>query len=144
MFMWCFVLLCCVFGLLVAYLLIVFFSIRRRHTICALVTGVQTCALPIYTAFGALRLPRSVLFGRGQRHALGSAAGKLGSRALLCTDERQAAQPEFHAMVADLKAHGLEVRVFDRTIPDLPLGSINARLAEVRGFAPDPNGRSSC
>src|SRR3546814_17103146 len=24
-----------------------FLSIRRRHTICALVTGVQTCALPI-------------------------------------------------------------------------------------------------
>src|SRR3546814_6724255 len=29
--------MCCVF----------FFSSRRRHTICALVTGVQTCALPI-------------------------------------------------------------------------------------------------
>src|SRR3546814_2537453 len=27
--------------------LCVFFSSRRRHTICALVTGVQTCALPI-------------------------------------------------------------------------------------------------
>src|SRR3546814_8038860 len=26
-----------------------FFSGRRRHTICALVTGVQTCALPIST-----------------------------------------------------------------------------------------------
>src|SRR3546814_5150980 len=26
---------------------IVFFSSRRRHTRCALVTGVQTCALPI-------------------------------------------------------------------------------------------------
>src|SRR3546814_9317130 len=25
-----------------------FFTSRRRHTICALVTGVQTCALPIY------------------------------------------------------------------------------------------------
>src|SRR3546814_20729817 len=25
-----------------------FFSSRRRHTMCALVTGVQTCALPIY------------------------------------------------------------------------------------------------
>src|SRR3546814_7602884 len=25
-----------------------FFSSRRLHTICALVTGVQTCALPIY------------------------------------------------------------------------------------------------
>src|SRR3546814_9290616 len=28
----------------------VFFSSRRRHTRCALVTGVQTCALPIYLA----------------------------------------------------------------------------------------------
>src|SRR3546814_6091325 len=26
-----------------------FFSSRRRHTRCALVTGVQTCALPIWT-----------------------------------------------------------------------------------------------
>src|SRR3546814_15349904 len=26
-----------------------FFSSRRRHTSCALVTGVQTCALPIYS-----------------------------------------------------------------------------------------------
>src|SRR3546814_6346559 len=25
-----------------------FFSSRRRHTMCALVTGVQTCALPIW------------------------------------------------------------------------------------------------
>src|SRR3546814_17324493 len=33
-----------------------FFSSRRRHTRCALVTGVQTCALPIYAAlqFGLL------------------------------------------------------------------------------------------
>src|SRR3546814_3924971 len=29
-------------------LLFFFFSSRRRHTRCALVTGVQTCALPIY------------------------------------------------------------------------------------------------
>src|SRR3546814_6460783 len=32
-----------------------FFSSRRRHTRCALVTGVQTCALPICLA--ALALP---------------------------------------------------------------------------------------
>src|SRR3546814_4335052 len=25
-----------------------FFSCRKRHTMCALVTGVQTCALPIF------------------------------------------------------------------------------------------------
>src|SRR3546814_8971231 len=28
-----------------------FFSSRRRHTRCALVTGVQTCALPISASF---------------------------------------------------------------------------------------------
>src|SRR3546814_2371235 len=28
-------------------MIVVFFSSRRRHTRCALVTGVQTCALPI-------------------------------------------------------------------------------------------------
>src|SRR3546814_12937920 len=33
-----------------------FFSSRRRHTRCALVTGVQTCALPIYSV--ADRCPR--------------------------------------------------------------------------------------
>src|SRR3546814_6904759 len=34
--------------MIVFYLCICFFfSSRRRHTICALVTGVQTCALPI-------------------------------------------------------------------------------------------------
>src|SRR3546814_11945459 len=30
-----------------SYVVLFFFSSRRRHTRCALVTGVQTCALPI-------------------------------------------------------------------------------------------------
>src|SRR3546814_11904240 len=34
---------------LYVFLLFFFFSSRRRHTRCALVTGVQTCALPIST-----------------------------------------------------------------------------------------------
>src|SRR3546814_19244107 len=37
---YCFIIVCLFF----------FFSSRRRHTSCALVTGVQTCALPIYAA----------------------------------------------------------------------------------------------
>src|SRR3546814_1402007 len=32
----------------VSFILIFLFSGRRRHTSCALVTGVQTCALPIF------------------------------------------------------------------------------------------------
>src|SRR3546814_1381664 len=35
-----------------------FFSSRRRHTRCALVTGVQTCALPISVVPGVARRPR--------------------------------------------------------------------------------------
>ena len=33
-----------------------FFSSRRRHTRCADVTGVQTCALPIYMPKGTLAI----------------------------------------------------------------------------------------
>src|SRR3546814_9212715 len=36
------------------------FSSRRRHTRCALVTGVQTCALPICTPFAKLVLGNGV------------------------------------------------------------------------------------
>src|SRR3546814_17637577 len=39
-----------------------FFSSRRRHTRCALVTGVQTCALPIYDfTFQAASISRGAL-----------------------------------------------------------------------------------
>src|SRR3546814_15054318 len=37
------------YGDLKMFILLFFFSSRRRHTRCALVTGVQTCALPILT-----------------------------------------------------------------------------------------------
>src|SRR3546814_8452881 len=35
-----------------------FFSSRRRHTRCALVTGVQTCALPIFNSAMDVMLER--------------------------------------------------------------------------------------
>src|SRR3546814_14643904 len=35
------------------FFLFFFFSSRRRHTRCALVTGVQTCALPIFKINGS-------------------------------------------------------------------------------------------
>jgi len=87
--------------------------------------------------FGALRLPRSILFGRGQRRALGSATSKIGERALLCTDPWQGAQPIFKEIVADLEANGVETHIFDQTIPDLPISSITACVEQVADFAPD-------
>src|SRR3546814_8633521 len=53
--------------------IVFFFSSRRRHTRCALVTGVQTCALPIYVltedwlarAPSAMVLGDNIFFGHG-------------------------------------------------------------------------------
>src|SRR3546814_9324541 len=50
-----------------------FFSSRRRHTRCALVTGVQTCALPIYTKPMAFLNTRT----RASANTAGMAAGSL-------------------------------------------------------------------
>src|SRR3546814_9509545 len=43
------------FTKVIILLIVFFFSSRRRHTRCALVTGVQTCALPI----SGMRAPSS-------------------------------------------------------------------------------------
>src|SRR3546814_12091545 len=49
-----------------------FFSSRRRHTRCALVTGVQTCALPIYRglSLGYLDAQLRLRFGDDQPNAV--------------------------------------------------------------------------
>lgn len=87
--------------------------------------------------FGALRLPREILFGSGQRHALGAVAAKSGSRALVCTDERFAATPSFAEMMADLRASGIEVMVHDATLPDVPSDTVAQCVEPARAFAPD-------
>lgn len=87
--------------------------------------------------FGALRLPREILFGSGQRQALGTVAAKAGRRALICTDERFAATASFAEMVSDLRAHGLEVWIYDRVLPDVPSETVGACVEAARSFDPD-------
>src|SRR3546814_9647702 len=50
--------MCCMCDFVAAFAF--FFSSRRRHTRCALVTGVQTCALPIclYVLLGLYTMAR--------------------------------------------------------------------------------------
>src|SRR3546814_1274458 len=61
---------------------LVFFSSRRRHTRCALVTGVQTCALPICTPFlelstlAAGRAYGGEVPGAGQLTGIGIVGGR--------------------------------------------------------------------
>src|SRR3546814_5263653 len=66
-------------------LLLLFFSSRRRHTRCALVTGVQTCALPIRVLGGHHGVGGADPAVHDARRALGrdapaGAAGALGRR----------------------------------------------------------------
>src|SRR3546814_8383186 len=59
-------------AILVVLSVVLFFfvSSRRRHTRCALVTGVQTCALPIYAAIAFIGAP---LIEEGLARRLGRA-----------------------------------------------------------------------
>ncbi|MBZ9848296.1 iron-containing alcohol dehydrogenase [Mesorhizobium sp. CA14] len=89
------------------------------------------------TLFAAARLPREILFGKGQRHALPAIAGRYGRRAFICTDERLAGTFEFIKMLDGLKAARIDTLVYDRTLPDVPRDSVGACIAEAKGFRPD-------
>ncbi|WLS05709.1 iron-containing alcohol dehydrogenase [Shinella oryzae] len=87
--------------------------------------------------FGTLRAPRELLFGAGQRHALGSVAARLGRRALVVTDTRLAADADFRALVGQLEAAGLAVLIDSSTLPDVPVEQAVASAENARIFRPD-------
>ena len=89
------------------------------------------------TLFAALRLPREILFGKGQRHALPTVARRFGRRALVCTDARLARTAEFADLIAGLKAASIDVLVHDGVQPDVPRDSVAQCADEVRPFKPD-------
>src|SRR3546814_645194 len=67
-----------------------FFSSRRRHTRCALVTGVQTCALPIsISGLGRMRKPCSHSDRSSQRGAWSPT--RFMTAALACSTEHPSA-----------------------------------------------------
>src|SRR3546814_2304281 len=78
-----------VFG--VFFLLFFFFSSRRRHTSCALVTGVQTCALPICARLpvaGEVALDREVALD-DDRLALLQGSGGVGGECVPADDAEE-------------------------------------------------------
>src|SRR3546814_9617546 len=105
-----------------------FFSSRRRHTRCALVTGVQTCALPISCCCGAPSclpcscyrsrpaLSVSSSSSRGWAMPLGTPIARFGDAVTgvsaltrLSSDELRLASREIDAGLrqTDLSVHGL-------------------------------------
>lgn len=73
---------------------------------------------------GVLRGPRQVLFGVGQRRALGQVTAALGSRALVCTDARFGGTPEFAELVRLLEDAGVRVTAYTEVLPDAPVEQV--------------------
>ena len=87
--------------------------------------------------FGTLRTPRNLVFGVGQRYALAGYAAALGQRALLVTDERLGADPEFIRLVDSLTQAGLQTRIFDGTVAELPVECIARSVEAGKAFGAD-------
>src|SRR3546814_11668951 len=67
-----------------------FFSSRRRHTRCALVTGVQTCALPISAVAHECEILAEIVDGDGTAtQRLRDAVESFARRALQRSEERR-------------------------------------------------------
>ena len=86
-----------------------------------------------HIGLGVLRQPKTVVFGPGQRSQLPYLVRQLGTRALICTDERMAASAQFAEIAADLRAHGVAVSVYSRTAPDLPRENIVEAVEQFGG-----------
>src|SRR3546814_2661940 len=65
-----------------------FFSSRRRHTRCALVTGVQTCALPISRIENYLGFP-SGISGRELARRAAAQAKRFGAEILSAQEAKK-------------------------------------------------------
>jgi alcohol dehydrogenase class IV len=89
------------------------------------------------TLFAALRPPREILFGKGLSTTVGTVSARLGSRALICTDERFASTPAFSRIVDALTTSGLQTQVYDRVEPDVPYDSVGLCAEAARPFAPE-------
>ena len=87
--------------------------------------------------FGTLRAPRELIFGAGQRHALGGIAAGLGRRALIVTDTRLAADADFQGMLGRLETSGLAVLVDSSTLPDVPVECAVLSAENAREFKPE-------
>lgn len=84
--------------------------------------------------FAVSRLPRNLVFGAGQRHALAGYVAQLGKRALIVTDERLAADPQFAELIQGLTAAGITNEVYSGTVAELPAASILDGLEQGRAF----------
>jgi alcohol dehydrogenase class IV len=87
--------------------------------------------------YAVARLPREIVFGKGQSAATGTIAARHGSRALVCTDERFASTDAFEQIMGRLMASSLAVDVFAAVQPDVPYENVVRCVEHAQAFSPD-------
>src|SRR3546814_18603085 len=104
-----------------------FFSSRRLHTRCALVTGVQACALPISPGWSSFRAPasRTILSTRRGRSAFRS--GIFGSR----KDRKKVVQGKSVSVRVDLGARRIIKKKKKETKTSTALHIHNTRIKKT-------------
>src|SRR3546814_2855190 len=111
-----------------------FFSSRRRHTRCALVTGVQTCALPIYARLFELGPQGHILTARGR--ALLPAAETAERGALSGISSVTGSHTRLGGLVRISLSEGLGTAIVARRLPEFQRANpdITVELAVSSGF----------
>lgn len=87
--------------------------------------------------FGALRSPRNIVFGNGQRASLPRYVAALGKKVLLVTDQRMADEETFGVLKAGVVAAGLDVAVFSGVEAELPAECLKAGVKAATDFGAD-------
>src|SRR3546814_2237187 len=100
-----------VFFVYLLFSFVFFFPSIRRHTSCALVTGVQTCALPIY-------VDRATLYGPGGVVSYSTEQGLIGKRTADSDAARAAVSGELiKTVIGPERAAGQERTVLKQLVP---------------------------
>lgn len=86
---------------------------------------------------GVMRAPREVLFGDGVAEAAGTLASRVGRRVLVLSDPTIACGEAGGRVLASLRTAGLEVEVFDGTVPELPMDAVLGAIEVARRLGPD-------
>ena len=84
-----------------------------------------------------LRSPSEILFGTGQRAALGQVARRYGPRAFVCADPFLADGSHFKELIEGLREAGLSVVTFTEVVPDLPVDGVAAAVSAARQCGAD-------
>ncbi len=87
--------------------------------------------------FAALRGPRQILFGDGQRRAAGWVAAEHGRHAFVCADPHLADSAQLGEVLDALTAAGVRTTVYTDVVPEIPTEGVAAAEAAARRAGAD-------